>query len=116
MKRVIVAGSRTINNYNTIKECLDKLIEKDDVIISGHAKGVDSLVERYAKENNIKLEIIKADWDTYGKRAGYLRNLAMAEIATHLVAFWDGKSRGTKHMINIAKMKDIPSTIVRSGD
>ena len=44
-----------------------------------------------------------ADWEQYGPRAGYIRNSEMAKVATHLIAFWDGRSKGTKHMIDIAR-------------
>lgn len=72
--------------------------------------------ERYAKENGIDLAIFPAEWDKYGKRAGYLRNEQMADHADSLIAFWDGKSKGTKHMIDIAKRKKLFLNIILVKD
>ena len=112
--KVIIAGSRTINNYNLVKEIIKDGIEKlgwNDGrrfdIISGGAKGIDNLAEKYAKENKIGLSILEADWWLYGKKAGYIRNVAMANDANALIAIWDGKSKGTKMMIDIAKKKGL---------
>lgn len=103
--RVIVAGSRGFNNYELLKSKLDALLinYKTVVIVSGTAKGADSLGERYAKERGLSVARFPAKWDLYGKSAGYIRNQEMAKNADALVAFWDGKSKGTKHMIDIAK-------------
>lgn len=114
--KIIIAGSRNFNDYELLKTKVIEVIEKvsfhDDFnsyeIISGHASGADSLGERFAKELNYKLKIFPADWDKYGKTAGYIRNREMAEYAkidtdySMLIAFWDGKSKGTKNMIDIA--------------
>ncbi len=72
------------------------------VVISGTAAGADKLGEAFARHYNLKCEQFFADWDKHGKAAGPLRNLEMAEVGTHLMAFWDGQSRGTRSMINIA--------------
>ena len=84
----------------------------DVTIVSGGARGVDKMGERYAKEHDINLIVMNADWDTHGKSAGYKRNQEMANVSTHLIAFWDGKSRGTKHMIDIAKRDNLISHVV----
>lgn len=106
MFKVIVAGGRDFNNYKLLEYKLDALLinkEKSEiVIISGMAKGADSLALIYAEKNNLKVEKYAADWDQYGKSAGYKRNQQMADNANALIAFWDGQSRGTKHMIDIA--------------
>ena len=67
------------------------------------ARGADRLGERYAKEHGYKVIYMPADWDLYGKSAGFKRNVQMAEYADALVAFWDGVSFGTKHMIETAQ-------------
>lgn len=106
MFKVIIAGSRSFNNYNFLKEtCNRLLINKlpEVTIISGTAKGADSLGERYAQEKGLKVDLYPADWDFYGKSAGFKRNIQMAEQADALIAFWDSKSHGTKHMIDIAE-------------
>lgn len=76
-------------------------------IISGGAKGVDQLGEKYAKENGLTLTQCIPDWDKYGKSAGFRRNEEMAERAQGLIAIWDGKSNGTKHMIEVATKKGL---------
>ena len=72
------------------------------------AKGADTLAIRYADERNLTKILFPANWKSYPRIAGFLRNEDMLSIATHLIAFWDGKSSGTKHMIDIAQEKDIP--------
>jgi hypothetical protein len=101
--RCIIAGSRSFDDYDYMLEALWGWREGFmSEIISGGAKGADRLGERFAKEFNIPLKIMPADWYKYGKRAGYIRNEQMADYAEVLFAFWDGKSPGTKHMIDIA--------------
>ena len=74
--------------------------------VSGGCRGVDTIAERFCKLHGYPIKVFNADWATYGKRAGYLRNKQMAEYAAEtggsLIAFWDGKSRGTKMMIELA--------------
>lgn len=112
--KVIVAGGRHFNNYELLKQKLDVLLSnKEKVeIVSGGAKGADSLGERYAKEKNLLLETKPADWDKHGNSAGYKRNKEMADYADALVAFWDGKSKGTKHMIDLAKKSNLAVRVI----
>lgn len=118
--KVIIAGSRGFSNYKLLKEtCNNVLREKKKthnvIIVSGNARGADSLGELYAKDEKFDLEIFPADWKKYGKSAGFRRNEQMAEFADALIAFWDGKSNGTKHMIDIAEEKGIPTKVVNYG-
>lgn len=114
-KRVIVAGSRNFNDYDFLEESINQIIgNKSNVcIISGAARGADMLGEKYAEKYNLKLKRFLARWDKYGNAAGYKRNIEMLDYATQpmneamLIAFWDGISKGTKHMINSAKRKGI---------
>ena len=76
---------------------------KIDTVISGGARGADSLGERWANENKKELLRFPADWGKYGRAAGHIRNAEMAKNADALIAIWDGESRGTKDMINKAK-------------
>lgn len=101
--KLIIAGSRTIKNYNLIKSTIDSLNLDIKEIISGTANGIDKLGERYAEENNIDLIKFPADWNKFGKRAGYLRNVEMAKYGNSCIVFWDGISSGSKHMIKIAR-------------
>lgn len=106
--RTIIAGSRSAELINVIN-AIDSAEFKDQisVIISGTAKGADYYGEVYAKAAGIPIERFPADWDKYGKRAGYLRNVQMANAADALIAVWDGASKGTNHMINIANEKNL---------
>ena len=99
--KVIVAGSRSFKDYEVLCKTLDEM--EITTIISGGARGADKLGERYAKERGISLEQYPAQWDRYGNQAGFIRNVEMAENADTLVAFWDGISTGTLHMITVAK-------------
>lgn len=102
--RIIVCGGRDFNNYDLLKYNLDGIKTKYGIseIISGGSKGTDALGERYALEYQIQLRVFKADWQNEGKKAGPIRNLKMAKYATACIAFWDGKSKGTKDMIKKA--------------
>ena len=113
--RVIIAGSRDFNDYELLKKSAIEIITKKTMfpdltrIISGCARGADTLGERFANEMGLEISRFIPDWDGLGKRAGYVRNAEMAKFAVEddndgiLIAFWDGKSKGTKHMIDLAK-------------
>lgn len=101
--KVIIAGSRTFNDYELLKSVCNKLIHERIEIVSGTANGADKLGERYAKEFGHTIKYFPADWNKYGKAAGYKRNAEMAKYSEVLITFWDGKSKGTKHMIKLAK-------------
>jgi hypothetical protein len=109
--RVIVAGSRSFKDYELLCKTLDEM--EITSIISGGARGADRLGERYAKERGIPLEQYPAQWDRYGNQAGFIRNVEMAENADTLVAFWDGFSGGTLHMITVAKERGLQVKVVR---
>lgn len=113
--RVIIAGGRDFDDYEYMSTKLNELFKDPNTfnnkmikVISGMAKGADFLAIRYADENKLTKIIFPANWKVYHRIAGFLRNNDMLSIATHLIAFWDGKSSGTKHMIEIAQMKGIP--------
>ena len=119
MMRIVIAGSRGFEDYalleQTLEHILDKQIEPVE-LVSGHAKGADLLAERFAKENDLPIHIIKPDWKTYGRAAGPIRNRQMLnyvmEELSLVVAFWDGKSKGTKNTIDTAKSLGIPVEII----
>jgi len=119
MIKVIIAGGRDFNDYKLLKDAASKFLHGctlDDItIISGKAKGADSLAIKLAREYGLDLITKPADWDKYGRSAGFIRNVEMADIATHLLAFWDGKSRGTRHMIETAKTKGLIIKVVYYG-
>lgn len=111
--KVVVAGSRTIKLQAVVDAAITSAFNKwfaeaDDwkmwyrpEIVSGGAYGVDWLGEKYAKKAGLPVRVFPAAWDAYGKGAGYIRNKQMAEYADALIAVWDGKSKGTQHMIKI---------------
>lgn len=111
--KVIVAGGRDFSNYDLMCQKLDNIFSRlaEVVIVCGEAKGADSLGRRYAEEHGYKILSYPADWAKYGKSAGFKRNIEMSKVSDALVAFWDGKSKGTKHMIDL--MKNKPTRIVR---
>ena len=122
--RIIVAGTRTFSDYELLRNKLDNFISelnqkypgKQVAIITGAAKGADQLGSLYARSHNIPLKEFPADWNTYGRAAGPIRNQQMLDFALHgipaLIAFWDGESRGTKNMINIAKRCNVQTEVV----
>lgn len=103
--KIIIAGGRDFNDFSKLKLICDSLLIKHEIIeiVSGCANGADKLGERYALEKGYIIKQFPADWSKFGKSAGYIRNTQMAEYADALIAFWDGKSKGTQHMINLAK-------------
>ena len=113
--KLIIAGTRTFDNYKLLKESVLKNINISDIeeIVSGTAKGADSLGELFAFENDIPVKRFPANWEKYGKSAGYRRNVEMAEYGDTLIAFWDGVSKGTLHMINIAKNKNLKVFVIK---
>lgn len=125
MTRIIIAGSRKFNDYIKMLNKLDELgihllATMDDIeIVSGHAPGADTLGERFAKAYGYPCKIFPADWSTYGKAAGPIRNEEMAKYATEadrgiLIAFPIGESRGTRNMIQLAKQYGLETEVVET--
>lgn len=112
--RIIIAGGRNFNDYDLLFKTCEKLLifQKDIEIVSGTANGADRLGERYAKIKKYQLKQFPANWDKYGKSAGYKRNEEMAIYADCLIAFWDGESKGTKHMIDLANKQGLKVRII----
>ena len=100
--RVIIAGSRGINHYATVCDAVQRSGFTISRIVSGMAAGVDTLANRYATQNGLPLDPFPAQWGKWGRSAGYKRNVQMAQNADALIAIWDGKSPGTRHMIEAA--------------
>ena len=103
--KVIIAGSRDFDDYEVLRNYCDHVLQNqtDIEIVSGTARGADQLGERYAKERGYSVKQFPADWDKHGRSAGYIRNEEMAKYGDALIAFWNGMSKGTEHMINLAK-------------
>lgn len=105
--KTIIAGSRSITDLRHVEEAVACSHIRITEIISGGARGVDTLAITYAQQRKIPLTIMRANWNKYGKSAGFKRNGEMATVADALIALWDGQSRGTLHMINVAKERGL---------
>jgi hypothetical protein len=99
--KTIIAGSRLITDYAAVCKAIKESGFEITEVVSGTCRGVDLLGERWANENKIPIKQFPADWNKFGKSAGYKRNLEMGKYADALIAVWNG-SKGTEHMINIA--------------
>ena len=120
--KVIIAGGREFKDYNLLKTKVDYYLSNavkkgyKIIIVSGTARGADKLGEKYAKERGYEIAYFPANWKL-GKRAGYLRNEEMSTYAKDgnngaLICFWDGMSKGSKHMIDIAKKNGLHVRVV----
>ena len=121
--KVIIAGSRefpipfnldlVVTTVNDALDCLGIKIE-DVEEVSGTARGADRMGEEWARLHKVPVKKFPADWDTHGKSAGHIRNAEMAEYGDVLIAYWDGKSRGTKGMIDLATKKGLKVIVYQS--
>jgi hypothetical protein len=105
--RTIIAGSRTATDIKDLIDAVAKCGWKITTVVSGKAKGADHLGELWANYHHIPIDEYPADWKKYGRSAGPRRNIEMSENADALIALWNGESRGTKHMIETAKKKNL---------
>ena len=105
--KVIVAGSRDITKGSIVFDAIDESPFDITEVVSGHARGVDTLGEEWAVEHKTPLIMSPANWELYGKAAGFVRNRHMADYADALIAVWDGESKGTANMIKIAKKEGL---------
>lgn len=113
--KVIIAGSRGYRWSESMVERIDNLLrnQANVVIVSGGARGADEFGEKYAQYHSYRVERYPADWDRFGKSAGYRRNMQMAEAADAAIVIWDGKSPGSRHMIDIMKKAGKPTRVIR---
>ena len=106
--KLAIVGSRKFHNYRYLENLLEPIKESIEWIISGGAKGVDTLAERYARKHNIPFLLFPANWDRYGKRAGLMRNQQIVDEADHMIAIPTSTSKGTRDSIRRARAKGIP--------
>lgn len=112
--KLIIAGSRSFDNYELLSRTVFALAEDPKLdgygisIVSGMAPGADALAYMFAHRNGIQCYEMPANWQKFGKRAGYMRNAQMGDFADGLIAFWDGQSRGTAHMIQYMQKLNKP--------
>ena len=115
MKLAIIGGRDFTNFVKADQSLQDHFKDHDgeifyialDEIVSGGARGSDAIGKRLAEKYGIKYTEFPADWDKYGKSAGFKRNQQIIDACDMVLAFWDGQSKGTLHMINIAKEKEL---------
>ena len=110
--KIGIIGSRGFNNYTLVEEVMSEYLDKAQFVVSGGAKGADTLGERWGRENNKETLIFKPEWDKYGKRAGFIRNQDIVKNSDMVIAFWDGSSKGTKSSIDLCTKFGIPVKIV----
>lgn len=113
--RVIITGSRNANPFVARKLISDRLFELPvySTIVHGGARGVDRMAGQEAQKLGLLVEEHPADWDRHGKSAGFVRNQEMLDTGADLVlAFWDGRSNGTRHTIEIAERAGIPVEVI----
>lgn len=116
ISRVIVAGSRSFKDADLLTERLDYFLSRIEgpvEIVSGGARGADVMGETYAVSRRLKIHRMPAEWDLYGKQAGFIRNRKMSWFSSHLVAFWDGMSPGTDDMLRVAAEDKLAVRAVR---
>jgi len=99
--KIGVVGSRTFNDYDLMCKVLSSCGQF--TLVSGGAAGADFLAERYADEFKLDRIIHIPKWEEYGKSAGFIRNALIVEDSDIVIAFWNLKSKGTEHTINLCK-------------
>ena len=119
--KILVAGSRnhvsdiwTEELYEMLELAIDSDPDDSDTIISGGARGVDYIAELFAREHGIDFDEHPAEWDKYGKCAGYRRNAEMVALCDKAYVLWDGYSKGTKHTIDLLIRAEIPYILITS--
>lgn len=105
--RVIIAGSRNLTFYTNVIDAVRESGLDVTEVVCGMARGVDLLGRRWARERGIPVKEFPADWARLGRGAGHARNWEMARYADALIAVWDGRSGGTKHMIETARRQGL---------
>ena len=105
MIKVIIAGSRTFSDYRLLATVCDHMLKNHEEveIVSGGANGADKLGELYAEERGYEFRQFIPNWGRDGNAAGYMRNKLMALYADAVIVFWDGQSKGSGHMIDLAR-------------
>ncbi len=116
--KLIIAGGRDFTDTNRMIAELQKLVESGEItdspeLVCGMARGADMLAYSLWANNKMPIHNFPANWDKYGKSAGFRRNQEMGEFADAAVCFWDGNSKGTKHMIDIMNKLNKPVYVVR---
>lgn len=107
---VLISGSREYPKLELVKKIVDDL-PCDTILLNGRAMGVDNVARNQALFNDIIVQDFPADWNRYGRRAGFLRNHIMVDLAEYVICFWDGKSHGTKDVIDYSLQQNKTLTV-----
>lgn len=104
--KLAIIGSRGFNDYDFLKQTVSEFLKNNLLncthIVSGGAKGADTLAQQFALEHELEMIVFKPNWKLYGNRAGFIRNTDIVENADIIIAFWDGNSTGTKDALDKA--------------
>ena len=106
--KLLIAGSRTIKDFDLSPYITDDV----DTILTGGAKGIDTIAEQYAKEHGLDLVVIKPQYDLYGKGAPIVRNKTLAENCDMALIIWDGTSKGTKFTADYVQKLGKPLSLI----
>lgn len=110
MIKLAIVGSRSFNDYEMLKKHVDPA--NIAAIVSGGARGADTLAEQFAREHNLQMIVFKPDYATHGRAAAFIRNSAIIEASDAVIAFWDGSSAGTLDSIKKARKMGKPVTVI----
>ena len=110
--KLAVIGSKEFTDYSKLKSVLDS-ISGISVIVSGGAPGTDTLARKYAYQHNIKFLEFPPDFKKYGNEAKHIRNRLIVEHCDKVIAFWDGKCKGTKYTMDYAKQQNKPVIVIK---
>ena len=115
--KLIIAGGRDFNDAILLEKEVrllisNGLIPRDFELVCGMAKGADLTAYNVCKKKGTVVHKFPANWDMYGRSAGHRRNREMGDYSDALLAFWDGKSPGTKGMIEYMRKLQKPTYVV----
>ena len=113
--KIIIAGSRHYDDLEIVEECMRRSGLKAAEVVSGGAKGIDGLAISWALRHSLPYILFKADWNKYGKQAGFIRNQQMLNYADALVVIWDGYSSGTKDILKKAKRMNFKTILLKQN-
>lgn len=114
--KTLIAGSRSITDKVLFDSIMEKYVSPISQVVCGMARGVDMLGYHWATQRGIPVKSFPADWQRFGRRAGMVRNIEMAEYVDAAIVIWDGSSSGTKHMLNTIIKLGKPLWLVRTDD
>ena len=118
VNKIIVAGGREFTDYDKAKRHILELIDEgfitwDDELVCGMARGADRVgMDVWIHVLRNKVHEFPADWNKHGRAAGPIRNAEMGQFADKLIAFWNGESKGTKHMIDYMEKLGKPVKVI----